>query len=413
MPELDPADQRAFALEVAETLRAAGYEALWAGGCVRDQLLGRTPKDYDVATNAQPQTIRQVFGRERTIAVGAAFGVIAVVGPKTAGLVEVTTFREDAQYSDGRRPDSVTFSTAEHDAQRRDFTINGLFYDPLAQRVIDYVGGQEDLRGQTVRAIGDARRRFSEDKLRLLRAVRFAATFQFSIEAETLAAVGEMAAELPVVSPERIAAEMRRMLVDGHRVRAVELLAETGLMPVIAPEIAAIYANGWEKSAWEETLAAAGRLACPDFPLALAALCHRLAPADIHTLARRWKLSNHERELAAWLVEQLPTVRRAAELPWPVLQRLLIAVHIEPLLELLEAVEGEAHAGLRLCRERLAWPIAKLNPPPLVTGDDLIAHGLPPGKNFRTILDQVRDAQLEGKLTTQAEALALAKQLAN
>ena len=222
-------EQRRFAADVVRRLRAAGFEAYWAGGCVRDQLLGRTPKDYDVATSATPEQIRTLFGRRRTLAIGAAFGVISVIGPKPAGMVEVTTFRRDAAYSDGRHPDSVTFSSAEEDASRRDFTINGLFYDPVEQRVIDFVGGQKDLAERHVRAIGCARDRFAEDKLRMLRAVRFAAAFDFTLDDEARAAIAEMAAEIHVVSPERIAMEMRRLLADSSRAAGVRLLLETGL----------------------------------------------------------------------------------------------------------------------------------------------------------------------------------------
>src|SRR3954454_14291586 len=161
----DVSSQRAFALEIAQKLRAAGFEALWAGGCVRDELLGLTPKDYDVATSATPDQIRDLFGHRRTLAIGASFGVITVLGPKAAGQVEVATFRTDAAYSDGRHPDSVSFTTAEHDAQRRDFTINGLFFDPISEQVVDYVGGQADLERRTIRAIGDPRSRIGEDKL--------------------------------------------------------------------------------------------------------------------------------------------------------------------------------------------------------------------------------------------------------
>ena len=218
-------------------MREAGFEAYWAGGCVRDQLLGRTPKDYDVATNATPQQIREIFGRRRTLAIGASFGVITVIGPKTAGMIEVATFRKDAAYSDGRHPDHVTFSSAKEDAARGDFTINGLFLDPLEDRVIDYVGGQEDLARRRIRAIGNPRERIAEDKLRLLRAVRFSAAFDFALEEETRAAIGEMAGQIGEVSPERIAMEMRRMLVDPSRVAAVRLLIETNLAAAVLPEI--------------------------------------------------------------------------------------------------------------------------------------------------------------------------------
>src|SRR3954469_18125661 len=160
----DPARQRAFALEIAEKLRGAGFEALWAGGCVRDELLGLTPKDYDVATSATPEQIRDPFGHRRTLPIGAAFGVITVLGPRTAGQIEVATFRTDAAYSDGRHPDSISFTTAEHDAQRRDFTINGLFFDPISEQVVDYVAGQQDLKSHIIRAIGEPRSLLREDK---------------------------------------------------------------------------------------------------------------------------------------------------------------------------------------------------------------------------------------------------------
>src|SRR5262245_25703221 len=200
--------QRDFALDIVRHLRGAGHEALWAGGCVRDQLLGLKPKDYDVATSATPDQIREVFGRRRSLPIGAAFGVITVLGPHEAGQIEVATFRTDAAYSDGRHPDSVAFTTAEHDAQRRDFTINGLFFDPVAEQVVDYVGGQDDLKRRTIRAIGDARQRLGEDKLRMLRAVRFAAAFGFTIEARTMHAIQEMAGDINTVSAERIGMEI-------------------------------------------------------------------------------------------------------------------------------------------------------------------------------------------------------------
>ena len=203
----DSSHQREFALEIAKRLRTAGFESLWAGGCVRDELLGIPPKDYDIATSATPDQIRDLFGRRRTLPIGAAFGVVTVLGPRTAGQIEVATFRTDAAYSDGRHPDSVSFTTAEHDAQRRDFTINGLFYDPIAETVVDYVGGQNDLNLRTIRAIGDPRLRIGEDKLRMLRAIRFAAAFDFTIDPATFAAIQQMAGEILTVSAERIGME--------------------------------------------------------------------------------------------------------------------------------------------------------------------------------------------------------------
>src|SRR5262249_40690266 len=246
MPDLQR--QREFALEIAKKLRAAGFEALWAGGCVRDQLLGLTPKDYDVATSAKPDEIRDLFGRRRTLPIGASFGVITVLGPSDAGQIEVATFRKDAAYSDGRHPDSVTFTDAEHDAQRRDFTINGLFFDPVQEEVVDYVGGQADLKAHIIRAIGNPRLRLSEDKLRMLRAVRFAAPFNFTIDPDTLHAIQEMAPQINTVSAERIGAELRRMLVDPNRAAALALLRETKLLAEVLPEVAALSDAGFNET---------------------------------------------------------------------------------------------------------------------------------------------------------------------
>ena len=208
----DPAAAREFAAEIVSRLRAEGHETYWAGGCVRDELLGRIPADYDVATAATPEIVRGVFGRRRTLAIGAAFGVITVLGPKRAGQVEVATFRSDAAYTDGRHPAGVTFCSAREDAQRRDFTINGLFLDPLTGEVHDFVGGREDLAAGIVRAIGVPAMRFGEDHLQMLRAVRFTAFFDFVLERETRAAIERMA-HLVVTEP---GADCRR--TAGHDV---------------------------------------------------------------------------------------------------------------------------------------------------------------------------------------------------
>src|SRR5204862_4290763 len=243
-------------------LREGGHQALWAGGCVRDQLMGQTPKDYDVATDALPDRIREVFGKRRTLPIGAAFGVITVLGPKGAGPIDVATFRRDAGYSDGRHPDAVSFSDAEHDAQRRDFTINGLFFDPLDAPVLDYVGGQDDLKRRVVRAIGDPRARIAEDKLRMLRAVRFAARFDFALDEATLAAIKQQASELVIVSAELVAAELRLILTHPNRPRGIELLADTGLLEVILPEIATILQR---RDQWSRFLAIVASLHAPTF----------------------------------------------------------------------------------------------------------------------------------------------------
>jgi poly(A) polymerase len=403
------AAQREFALEVVQQLRGAGHEALWAGGCVRDQLLGRAPKDYDVATSALPDHVRDLFGHRRTLAIGASFGVITVLGAKPLEPIEVATFRTDGDYLDGRRPESVAFTDAEHDAQRRDFTINGLFFDPVADRVVDYVGGQADLAARVIRAIGDARQRFTDDKLRLLRAVRFAATYDFAIEPATLAAIREMAAEVMAVSAERIAAELRRMLSHASRRRGVELLAEADLVRPLLPEVAAHAAANDAK--WQNALSRLARLPDVEFPLAFAALLVDAVDASgARELGRRLKLSNKEIDRAAWLVSHYPDITCAAELPWPRLQRLLAHEGGLDLVELASASLPTDELGLARCRTELARPEHEWNPPPLVTGDDLIAHGLRAGRHFAELLEHLRDRQLEGALRTRDEALAAARE---
>jgi poly(A) polymerase len=397
------ATQREFALEVVQSLRATGFEALWAGGCVRDQLLGIEPKDYDVATSAKPDEIRELFGRRRTLAIGASFGVITVLGPRTAGQIEVATFRTDAAYSDGRHPDSVTFTTAEKDAARRDFTINGLFFDPVAGEVVDYVGGCDDLDRKIIRAIGDPSARIAEDKLRMLRAVRFAATFGFEIEPETLSAIQRAAAEITTVSPERIGMEMRRMLVDRNRVTAVDLLRDAGLLPHVLPEVA-----GLEPVDWQVTRRVLAELSEPTISLALAALLWKVnAPNVANVVGRRLRYTNKEIELAAWLLSRLSVAAAAHELHWPEVQRVLVHEGAHELIELHAAIAGPQNVALAFCRERLAWPIERLNPPPLVDGAALIAHGLAPGPEFSRLLELTRDAQLRGEVATAGEALAL------
>jgi poly(A) polymerase len=400
---LMPEEQRRFAVDVVRRLRAAGFDAYWAGGCVRDQLLGRTPKDYDVATSATPEQIRTVFGRRRTLAIGAAFGVISVVGPKPAGMVEVTTFRRDAAYSDGRHPDSVTFSSAEEDASRRDFTINGLFFDPVEARVIDFVGGQQDLAARRLRAIGCARDRFAEDKLRMLRAVRFAAAFDFALDDEARRAIAEMAPEIHAVSPERIAMEMRRTLADSNRAKGIHLLLETGLAREVLPEIVAK----------DESLGLVSRLkADAGFPLVLAAvLVPCIDAAGATEVCRRWRLANKETEHVAWLVEHHTALDAAAAMRYSELQPLLVAEGIEDLLTLVEAASPAGVKAAAHCRQLLSQPRETLDPPPLLTGNDLLASGIPAGPSYKTLLERVRAAQLDGQLHTKDEAVAMAKKL--
>ena len=410
VPNLKPDKQRELAASVVQRLCERGFVAYWAGGCVRDWLMGRTPKDYDVATSARPEEIRDVFGHRRTLAIGAAFGVITVVGPKEAGQVEVATFRQDAQYSDGRHPDSVSFSTPEQDACRRDFTVNGMFYDPRTETVVDYVNGQRDLQARVIRAIGNPLERFTEDKLRMLRAVRFASTLRFAMDEETLAAIQRMASQVSVVSAERIAAEMRLILTAEDKAAAVEMLRRAGLLDVVLPEVSEMPAE-----AREETLAVLRALGDVDFATVLAALLHMLHDREVIAhVSERWKLSNKESEKAAWLVSHMHSLEAAQQMPWSRLQPVLVAEHASDLITLHEA---RATAGLAdyadadFARQALEWPAEMLNPPSLLSGNDLIAHGVPRGKEYSTLLQAVRDAQLDDRIRTKEEALALVDQL--
>jgi poly(A) polymerase len=402
----DPEQQRQFALKVVRRLREAGFEAYWAGGCVRDEVLGRRPKDYDVATGATPAEIRELFGKSRTLPLGAAFGVITVVGTRPAGQIEVATFRQDSTYSDGRHPDSVTFSSAREDAERRDFTINGMFFDPIAGEVIDFVGGQEDLRQGHIRAIGSPRQRFAEDKLRMLRAVRFAAVFGFTIDGETARAIREMAGQITVVSPERIAMEMRRVLTEPGRVQGLRLLVDLGLADAVLPEI--VPTDEPARTKLECALEILGRLSEPGFPLALAALMTEHGPATVREIGLRWKLANKEAGEAAWLVEYHGALVGAPSARWSKIQPLLAHDWAASLVALHEVSSPAGAEEVAWCRERLAWPRERLDPPPLATGDDLRAAGLRPGPAFKHILQAVRDSQLDEEIHTKEGAIALA-----
>lgn len=404
----DPAAARAFAFEVVVRLRQAGHEAVWAGGCVRDELLGRTPADFDVATSARPDAVRQLFGHRRTLAVGAAFGVITVLGPKPAGQVEVATFRADAPYTDGRHPAGVTFCSAREDALRRDFTINGLFFDPLTGTVLDYVGGQQDLNDGIIRAIGVPALRFGEDHLRMLRAVRFSAGFGFPLERETRRAIESMAQLVESVSPERIAAELRTMCSRPGRGRAIMLLVDTGLAEPVFHEFA-----GRPQTFWSAAAATLDALDEPDLPLALAILC-RPEAAAVGRLSRRLRLANHERMLAAWLVAALAVIGTTTTLdelagrPWSELQPWLADASRFRLADLLRALAAHGNAAA----ETAAWvsqqvnrPVADLDPPPLLGGGDLLALGLSAGPAVGQTLRRLRSLQLDGRLASQAEAV--------
>jgi len=415
-PLSNPEQARQFAVEVVSHLRAAGHEALWAGGCVRDELLGRIPADYDVATAAKPDDVRRVFGQRRTLAVGAAFGVITVLGPKGAGQIEVATFRTDAAYTDGRHPAGVTFSTAPEDAQRRDFTINGLFFDPLTGEVHDYVGGRADLAAGVVRAIGVPAMRFGEDHLRMLRAVRFAAAFGFALDGETQAAIERMTHLVTTVSPERIAAELRGMVSRPGRRRALELLADTGLAKEVLPEIAT---GDSAAQAWGEAARIIDALDEPSLASALAALYEPLGAAPLRQAANRLRLSNREVKLAGWLQEAVamfsepnePNEPDVAGRPWSEVQPWLAHEDAFLLADLLRARADCGRGSVATAAwvtAQIARPREELDPPPLVTGADLLAAGVAAGPAMGATLARLRALQLDGVIATREQALARA-----
>ena len=420
--------QRDFAMDVVRRLREAGHLALWAGGCVRDLLLQHVPEDYDVATNARPERVREVFGPRRTLAIGEAFGVILVKGPRGVGDVEVATFRSEGPYLDGRRPESVVFCTPEEDAHRRDFTINGMFYDPLAEQVFDYVDGQADLQRKVVRAIGDPRARFAEDKLRMLRAVRMTAKFDFTLDPATADAIRERPEDILVVSQERIAQELRKMLVHPRRARAMALAAEVDILRVILPELAAAELAARDESPGRDALLRRLELLeQPSFELCMAVLLgdsvralgvgadDRSLPDRVETCTRRLRLSNKEREGILWLVSNRESLSEAAHLPLRRLKRLAVQPLIRELIALsrVDAIVAAREPDDAAFTEQFlaTTPPEVLVPPALLTGDDLKAAGFKPGPDYKRLLDAVRDAQLEGHIGTFEEALALAERL--
>lgn len=431
--------ERDFAIDVVRRLRAAGYQALWAGGCVRDEQLGLVPKDYDVATSARPEEVCRLF--RRTVEVGASFGVIEVIGPRVHDrhlVVQVATFRSDVSYEDGRRPTSVVFCSPEEDALRRDFTINGMFFDPIESKLIDYVGGQADLKAQVLRAIGDPAERFTEDKLRLLRGARMATRFDLAIDPATRSAIQAMARQITVVSAERIADELRNLLVHPRRARGVDLLLELGLAAAILPEIVPMKGLPQGPPAaptgdlWDHVLRVLELLGDDvSFPLAFAALLHDVGkPRSVGRTPDRWtfhahehigkcmateiglrlKLANAERERIEWLVEKHQYLCDAAHMKPSKLKPVLAHPGIHELLALHRA---DAQAWNRpithveYCEKLLhTWV---LNPPHIVTGNDLIALNLKPGPLYSKLLGAVREAQLDGTITNHEQGMDLVR----
>jgi poly(A) polymerase len=450
-----------FSTTIVQNLRQRGYQAFLVGGCVRDLLLGREPKDYDVATNATPEQVMTIF--PETYAVGAQFGVVLVpmaeplaerdvasnvstqnsdrvdLGASThAHAVEVATFRSDVGYSDGRHPDEVRFSQdPREDVARRDFTINGMLLDPVRGEVLDFVGGRKDLEAKIVRAIGDPERRFAEDKLRMLRAVRFAARFEYAIEPGTFAAVQKLAGEISAVSRERVRDELTRMLTEGHARRAFLLLDESGLLREVLPEISAMKGVQQppqfhpEGDVFVHTLLLLENLPYPCSPaLAWGALLHdvgkpptfRVAPDRIRfdghvevgvkmaeEICKRLRFSGDDVGQVLALVDHHMRFGQATRMNESTLKKFLRMPRFDQHLALHRADSLASHGKLstyEFVKEKLAAiPPEKMRPVPLVSGDDLIAAGHVPGPKFREILEAVEDAQLEGRLGSKESAL--------
>ena len=430
-----------FAIEVVQRLRSEGFQALWAGGCVRDLFLGKSPSDYDVATDAVPEQVMKLF--RRTVPVGLSFGVVRVLGATRGTEIEVATFRSDGRYLDGRRPEDVKFGSASEDAARRDFSINGMFLDPISGEIIDYVGGRNDLEAGIVRAIGDPHKRFAEDKLRLLRAVRFAARFGFQIETQTQIAMETHAAEIAVVAAERIAQELLKILQHPSRAYGIRLAQQTGLLAAILPEVDRMY--GWpqagnagtEESSIGQHLERVLERLVPEpgtSPvLGLAALLHELgrdscdlaprSPGESPLVQKdhwgaeraglvglRLKLSRADCERMSWLVENQAAIERIAEVMPAVRKRLL---HHPGICDLICLTRAHAESEQQTTRQVEfaehylgTLPEGPLDPPALLNGRDLHSLGIPAGPIFKHLLEQVRDEQLNGSLTTHEQALA-------
>jgi tRNA nucleotidyltransferase/poly(A) polymerase len=384
------------AIEIIKELRRHGHEAYLVGGCVRDMVMRLEPADYDIATSAHPETIMRIF--PRTEGIGAQFGVVLVI--HRGHPFEVATFRSDQAYIDGRRPTGVVFTDVQQDVLRRDFTINGLLYDPIAGRVIDYVHGQEDIDAKIVRAIGDPHARFEEDKLRILRAIRFGARLGYTIEQNTWAAVRAMAPKIHQVSRERIREELTRILTEGQAARGFRMLDESGLRPEVLPEL--VWTDHLEKSLG---LLHAG--SNPDF--AMGVLLHETPVPDVQRIAERLKFSRAEMHHVIALVENFPRVSQVQQMPVSGLKRFFRLDRFQDHLELARIHRAAAKESLAdydfAWRKRSEWRDVDIWPQPLITGDDLIAMGWPPGPAFKEILTRVEDEQLEGRLNTHEEAM--------
>jgi tRNA nucleotidyltransferase/poly(A) polymerase len=433
---------RELAEKICRALVDAGFQAYLVGGCVRDLLAGREPADYDVATDARPERVQELFPESLT--VGAKFGVILVV--ENSAEVEVATFRSDVGYSDGRHPDHVAYSDSpEQDVQRRDFTINGLLLDPRSGQVLDYVGGRADLEAGIVRAIGWPAQRFAEDKLRMVRAVRFAARFGFAIEPATFAAIGEFAATVRQVSAERLRDELTKILTEGAARRGFELLDQSGLLEALLPEIGRMKGVAQppqfhpEGDVWTHTLLMLEGLPAGCSPtLAWGVLLHDVGKPSTFTpptgpddrirfdnhvevgvrmaeaICGRFRFSGNDTEQVAALVANHLRFKDVFAMRTATLKRFVRLPKFEEHLELHRLDCLASHGSLDsydFVRRFLAeTPAEQVRPPRLLTGDDLIRMGFRPGPVFKEILQAVEEAQLEGAVGDREAAIALVEE---
>lgn len=429
--------KRRVAAEIVQRLREAGFAAYLVGGCVRDIVMGREPKDYDVATSALPDQVLEMFPDSLT--VGVQFGVVIV--PREEGNVEVATFRRDGRYADGRHPVRVEYSkSAEEDVRRRDFTINGLLYDPAEDKVIDHVGGQADIRAGRIRTVGDPRQRFSEDRLRMLRAVRFAARFNFELDPAAAEAIRELAGEIGWVSAERTRDEILKILTEGHAPQGFELLDSTELLAQVLPEVKAM--QGVEQppefhpegDVWIHTMMMLEGLNAPTPALALGVLLHDVGKPrtfkvrerirfDNHVevgakmaeeICRRLRVSSRDAERVVQLVrhhlrfKDFPRMKRSTQIRF--LRMDGFSEHLE--LHRLDCLASHRNLdNYEMARRMLEeMPEEEIRPVRLLSGDDLIHEGYKPGPMFKQILQTVEDAQLEGEIRTLQDALILVRQ---
>jgi poly(A) polymerase len=421
------------ALGIVRRLVDAGFRAVFAGGCVRDRILGVEPKDFDIATDARPEVVLKLF--DHTVAVGAKFGVIAVL--VDGDQFEVATFRADAPYHDGRRPSSVRFGTLEEDALRRDFTIGGMFYDPIADRLIDLVGGMRDLRAGIIRAIGNPDERFEEDHLRILRAIRFAARLNFTIEPATWEAMCRSAPKITLIAAERIGEEIAMMMTEGGAARAMDLMTDSGLMDLLLPEVVEMRGCAQpenfhpEGDVYTHTRIGVAMLpaGCTE-TVAFGILLHDIAKPRCRAetgdkvtfyghveqgavmaaeMLARLKRSRDVQERVAYLVKNHLKLCMAPRMRPATLKRMLAEDGFDELMEVafMDAMASSSYLGFwHFCKHAMSTMTPEqIRPPRLIGGDDLKQLGFTPGPRFKAILKDVEDQQLDGILATRDDAL--------